>query len=618
MDKDFNNWFLESFTLKSPSKRNRKTDKGARKPEKINTEVLSSQRRQNMSIPLRKLGITHAELVSAIECVDEKVLTEDTLERIISMLPNEKEMKGIRNVLMLLFRRHCRRSNVVGDIIENEEIVSKLPDEEALMIKLSRIPRARKRLDLLLFTHHFSADCKRAAGLLEIVEDGVQKINFAANSGHLRRLLKNVLHFINILNEEKMKGYRISTLSKLSRTKMTKGSGSLLDVIVMHATTIDKEKCANVEEELAGLEEACSIDFGEIKALVQGISGRMEEFKKFINDSGDGDGDGKLRGKVKSFYDEHVGKFKALQKKTETVWVTYDALRLSFHEPEMKMQDFFKAFFNFHMEFTSCRQKFEEKRIRAEHQKKRADTKKKLKEAKERRRLTRSFSLPAGASIEMISDSDCDESSPGKLMLHGEEEIPFGSGSRVAKARKKRNLIVKKSSLRRSSLAHAKSEHSLNLTPGKRQSCGKASGSGFKDLPDLISSTSGSEKLESKEREKIKKRSRSARRSSVRTAGGNMVKDIQYQDENRQNNHVPGEYVATILNVRGFEEEYKYAPDPEPRETPAGQKKMPVVSDEATEDEVVQIMSQMGGSNSNIMNKIHTFDAFVKDRFEHS
>jgi len=284
----------------------------------------------------------------------------------------------------------------------------------------------------------------------------------------------------------------------------------------------------------------------------------------------------------------------------------------------MKMQDFFKAFFNFHMEFTSCRQKFEEKRIRAEHQKKRADTKKKLKEAKERRRLTRSFSLPAGASIEMISDSDCDESSPGKLMLHGEEEIPFGSGSRVAKARKKRNLIVKKSSLRRSSLAHAKSEHSLNLTPGKRQSCGKASGSGFKDLPDLISSTSGSEKLESKEREKIKKRSRSARRSSVRTAGGNMVKDIQYQDENRQNNHVPGEYVATILNVRGFEEEYKYAPDPEPRETPAGQKKMPVVSDEATEDEVVQIMSQMGGSNSNIMNKIHTFDAFVKDRFEHS
>jgi len=262
-DEKFDSWIKDNFRLQNG--RNKSSRHGGRaQKEDIDTKVITLQRRQNISIPLKIMDITPDEIVKSIESTDPKVLTEENLQRIQTMMPTDKELKDINRVIATIAQKKFRRANEIG-----ERVLKMLPGEEQLMVKLAQIPNFRERIHLLRFCHSFGADYARTSAMLDTIRFAVAKVEHAAHKGKFRRILKNVLRVINMLNESDEKGFRISTLTKLSSTKMTTGKGSLMDVIVMHSTTVDKEKCEGFEEEISGLEPTCSLEYNEIKVCLR-------------------------------------------------------------------------------------------------------------------------------------------------------------------------------------------------------------------------------------------------------------------------------------------------------------------------------------------------------------
>eukprot|EP00466_Bigelowiella_natans_P020378 jgi/Bigna1/147514/aug1.179_g22222 len=357
---DFQEW-VQKFTISPKTPKPGAKGGGKKKtPRKINKEVLPAPRRQIISIPLRKIGLPQKELVAAIEAADKKHLTEETLERVVRMLPTEKEMKNIRTVMMKIQKKRFRRAATLGDVMLNEEIIKQLPAEEGVDGTLGRIVNVHQKLRLLLFTYTFPADCTHAEELLDVVKCAVDKISTAATTGHLRRLLSNILRFINILNQSEMKGFRLATLSRLARTKMTRGQGSLLDVVVMHTTSVDKERRGGFLDELHGLDTACEIEFEDIQSLIIGLTTRINEFQRLLKDDKEDEEeeeesmkDEKLKQKggekkeeeeekeeedsyktmIKAFLAENLSRFEALRSKRTKILEKFNALRESFHEP---------------------------------------------------------------------------------------------------------------------------------------------------------------------------------------------------------------------------------------------------------------------------------------------
>ena len=216
--------------------------------------------------------------MSAVENADSSILTEDNLERIQKMFPSEKELKNINNTLRDLKRKRFRRQKNVGDAA-----LRLLPPEERLMVRLAALPDAVLRVDLLLFRARFKAEHTRVREMLTTLNSGINAIVSAAHHGQLRGVLALILQLVNMLNQTHEKGFRISTLGKLSQTKMTRGNGSLMDVVAMHMASMDNGQGCFLSE-LDGVNAAVSIKIKDIEVLVRALSTRTAQTVRYISE----------------------------------------------------------------------------------------------------------------------------------------------------------------------------------------------------------------------------------------------------------------------------------------------------------------------------------------------
>mmetsp|Transcript_27153 Transcript_27153/g.43685 ORF Transcript_27153/g.43685 Transcript_27153/m.43685 type:complete len:83 (-) Transcript_27153:1137-1385(-) len=76
--------------------------------------------------------------------------------------------------------------------------------EEKLMVKLSRVPNCKQRIKLMLFLYSYKSEYERVLRILNIIRKAQTKVADAAQHGHLRQILYNVLRFINMLNRTKV------------------------------------------------------------------------------------------------------------------------------------------------------------------------------------------------------------------------------------------------------------------------------------------------------------------------------------------------------------------------------------------------------------------------------
>mmetsp|Transcript_27152 Transcript_27152/g.43675 ORF Transcript_27152/g.43675 Transcript_27152/m.43675 type:complete len:127 (-) Transcript_27152:1471-1851(-) len=92
-DENFEKWVLDSFTIEKKSK---KRHSSVVEKKSINKKVLSVKRRQNVSIPLKSMGISASEILNALTEMETGILTEENLERIQAIYPTDKELKEIK------------------------------------------------------------------------------------------------------------------------------------------------------------------------------------------------------------------------------------------------------------------------------------------------------------------------------------------------------------------------------------------------------------------------------------------------------------------------------------------------------------------------------------------
>mmetsp|Transcript_13119 Transcript_13119/g.18314 ORF Transcript_13119/g.18314 Transcript_13119/m.18314 type:complete len:299 (+) Transcript_13119:363-1259(+) len=199
MDENFEKWVLDSFTIEEKSK---KRHSSVVEKKSINKKVLSVKRRQNVSIPLKSMGISASEILNALTEMETGILTEENLERIQAIYPTDKELKEIKMTMKLLTRRKYPRTKNAVEV--DKLVVELLPMEEKLMVKLSRVPNCKQRIKLMLFLYSYKSEYERVLRILNIIRKAQTKVADAAQHGHLRQILYNVLRFINMLNRTKV------------------------------------------------------------------------------------------------------------------------------------------------------------------------------------------------------------------------------------------------------------------------------------------------------------------------------------------------------------------------------------------------------------------------------
>lgn len=358
VDENFEHEFEESFALHRDAAKKRKKRQRAKRKE-ISLKTLGARRRQNISIPLQVLGMSPDDIVEALVVVDDEKLTAEALEKVLNFLPKADEIKGIDHVVCDLERKLRKKSPGVS----RADIIKMLPPEERLLARLDGIGDVNKKVQLLLFRLTYKEEFKSITQRLKKLSDSVKEIQ---TSIHLRRILFNILYFVNILNETNAKGFKIATLQKLSGTKMTNGQkGSLLDVVVKHALQSSKGEAAFVDD-IADIDRGVHVDYEELKREVNVMGSRLRAAKALSASLLAADSKNRLGAVLRGFYDAQNDSQCKLEFLLRECWNRFENLRTFFLETDMTMNDFLRAFCEFRRSFIESRKRLEQQRRKLE------------------------------------------------------------------------------------------------------------------------------------------------------------------------------------------------------------------------------------------------------------
>lgn len=209
----FNEEMMESlfgYTAVAANKGDRKKDL-ALDPSAQFIQIIDAKKAQNLSILLRALNVTTAEVLDALE-EGNPDLPAELLQTLLKMAPTTEEELKLR-----LFS---------GDL-------SQLGPAERFLKVLVDVPFAFKRLECLLFMLSMSEDVtniKESFATLEVA------CNNLRNSRLFLKLLEAVLKTGNRMNDGTYRGgaqaFKLDTLLKLADVKGTDGKTTLLHFVV--------------------------------------------------------------------------------------------------------------------------------------------------------------------------------------------------------------------------------------------------------------------------------------------------------------------------------------------------------------------------------------------------
>eukprot|EP00667_Euglena_gracilis_P010664 EG_transcript_10867 len=258
----------ELFTVQDPKKK-----KAVPKP-KAKAEgprsCLSGQRSQNIGIVLSFLKLNAETLNQAVLQMDSKVLSNEALEALATILPTDDEMKAVQKAK------------------EGRDLVAEpLPPSDAYVDAMAGIPRLQQRITCWQFSNDFDVslrDVRQQQDTLSRVERAL------IDSKRLQDILAIILTLGNILNSGNFhggaQGFTIENLANLESVKAQDGATTLLDYLVM---TVDEKKpeLLGVQEDLAELLQphmkniSMKVVQERVAALDQGLARLRSEIDHF-------------------------------------------------------------------------------------------------------------------------------------------------------------------------------------------------------------------------------------------------------------------------------------------------------------------------------------------------
>ncbi|XP_026057310.1 formin-like protein 1 [Carassius auratus] len=223
--------------------------------------LLEPNRAKNLAITLRKVGMSTAQICTAIQTYNLDLLNSDFLELLERFIPSDYELRLIEK-----YEREGRP-------------LQELSEEDRFMVAFSKIPRLAQRISTLTFMGNFSESILLIKPQLNAIIAASMSIK---SSSKLKKILEIILAFGNYMNSEKRGsayGFRLQSLDLLLDMKSTDRKLTLLHFIV----SIIQEKYPqlhNFHTELHCLDKAALVSQDSILADVRSLEKGMEVVRR--------------------------------------------------------------------------------------------------------------------------------------------------------------------------------------------------------------------------------------------------------------------------------------------------------------------------------------------------
>lgn len=229
--------------------------------QKRGTSLIDVNRARNLSITLRKIGLSTDEICRAVYSYDLQALPLEFVEMLPRFIPNEIELKA--------FKQYEKD----GKPFET------LASEDKFMWLFGRVERLQQRLNIMIFIGNFNDTIHSLTPQLAAVIAASMSIK---SSQKLKKVLEIILALGNYMNSSKrgaVYGFKLQSLDSLLDTKSTDKKQSLLHYIVSVIQTYYQD-VQDFYQELRYVDRASKVSLDNILGDVNQIRRGMELTKR--------------------------------------------------------------------------------------------------------------------------------------------------------------------------------------------------------------------------------------------------------------------------------------------------------------------------------------------------
>nr|XP_022310119.1 formin-like protein CG32138 isoform X5 [Crassostrea virginica] len=235
-----------------------------KKKKAESVSLMEPNRLRNVAITRRKLLLTNDEVCRAINFIDLKTLSLDMTDILLTILPNDAEMKAYKQ-----YEKERRP-------------LDRLSDEDRFMLQLSKIERLSQKLHIMSFIGNFNENVHHLSPQVNAIIAASMSLR---SSTKVRKILEIILAIGNYMNSSKrgaVYGFKLQSLDMLTDTKSKDKNITLMHFLVQTVQAKFPE-IVNFDSELRFLEKAAVVSMENImtdyKELEKGMQLTQKEYE---------------------------------------------------------------------------------------------------------------------------------------------------------------------------------------------------------------------------------------------------------------------------------------------------------------------------------------------------
>jgi hypothetical protein len=232
-------------------------------------KVIDPKRANNGGIILARLKLTYEEMATAIDSLDDSLMTAEQMQGILEYIPTKEE-------------KHALRTYMTTSGKDSADAFDELCECEKFMVAMMTVPHSKEKVRALLFKlqfHQCITDLEKEA---RMVDDACDQLR---NSVRLRKLLGVVLNLGNRLNtagptrKGKAGAFTIESLLKLNQAKAFDKKTTFLHYVIL-VIRRQNESVTRFKEDIPDVLKADKVYWDTCISDLEQVESQLENIRK--------------------------------------------------------------------------------------------------------------------------------------------------------------------------------------------------------------------------------------------------------------------------------------------------------------------------------------------------